>query len=157
MDIETASGQNVQNATEDQLKKSLAGLGGENDFLILSDGGNYIQCAGSSAGFIAEYQDESGHYSAGTSLSAGVIEEIFTSYLSRSEKWKSLANWAVDELPGSSPGQERPASFRDALKGEISADELFGAVKKQVSGEVGRGVSRKASGLVGKMVRKIIK
>jgi hypothetical protein len=78
---------------------------------------------------------------------------MFTSYLSRSESWKNLTNWTFEDLEDSSPGQKRPASFADALKGELSAEKLFGAVKRQVS----RGVTRKTSGFVSKMIRKMIK
>lgn len=157
MNIETASGSDIQNASVEQLEKSLAGLGGSNDFLILIDGDNYIQCAGSKDGFIAEYQDSTGHYGSAPGLSAETIKDMFTSYLSRTERWKGLTAWSVVDLLESDAGEQRPASFADALKGELSPEKLFGAVKKQVSREVGRNVTRKASGLAGKMLRKIIK
>ncbi|HAK45681.1 MAG TPA: hypothetical protein DCO79_07155 [Spirochaeta sp.] len=155
--VETASGINIQNTTVEQLENSLAGLGGSNDFLILGDGDNYIQCAVSDTGFITEYQGGSGHYNSAPSLSDETIKDIFTSYLSRTETWKTLTTWTSAELAGNGSAEQRSESFGGALKGELSAEKLFRAVKKQVSREVGREVTRKNSGLVGKMIRKIIK
>ena len=161
MTIETASGHNLQNVTEEQLKDSLSGLNSDNDFLILSGEEDYIQCAYSETGFIAEYQDASGHYGSGPGLSIGIIEKIFVSYLTGSEEWKTLTAWTVDEIPetGSASDQngQKPFNLKGAIKGDLSPDKLFGAVKNQIAREAGREVTRKTSKLVGKMIRKITK
>ncbi len=161
MDIETASGHAKQNVTAKELQEALEGLNKENNFLILSNGGDYIQCAVSDSGFFAEYQDKSGHYSSEDGLSADTIENLFTAYLSRSDTWRDLASWeAVSDSDGDdqSAGSEGNAgSFTDSLKKDLSPGKLFDSVKRQVSREISRGVSRKTSGTVGRMIRKFFK
>ncbi len=129
------------------------------DFLILSNGEDYIQCAYSETGFIAEYQDASGHYSSGPGLSVETTERIFTAWLAGSGEWKTLTAWTIDDIPetGAAPDSDRqkPFDLKGAIKGDISPEKLFGAVKNQIAREAGREVTKKTSKLVGKMIRKI--
>ena len=161
MNIETASGHNLLNVTEEQLKDSLSGLNSDNDFLILSNGEDYIQCAYSETGFITEYQDASGHYSSGPGLSVETTEKIFTAWLAGSDEWKTLTAWTIDDIPetGSAPERDgqKPFDLKSVVKGDISPEKLFGAVKNQIAREAGREVTKKTSKLVGKMIRKITK
>jgi hypothetical protein len=160
MNIETASGFTARNVTPQQLTVNLAGLDGGNDFLILSDGEDYLQCAWSQTGFTAEYQDASGHYSSQAGLPLETIEELFSAYLARSGGWRSLVVWE-SAGSGASPAADRSdeggAGLKDALKGQLSPDNLLKSVKRQVSSEVNRAVSRKTSGIIGRLVRKILK
>jgi hypothetical protein len=163
MNIETASGHTVQNVKAEELHEALAGLNEENNFLILTDGDDYIQCAisGSGSGFFAEYQDTSGHYSSDDGLSSETIEKLFTAYLSRSNAWRGLVRWEVasnsaeEDQPSGSEGNT--GSFTDSLKKDLSPGKLIDSVKRQVSREISRGVSRKTSGTVGRMIRKFFK
>ncbi|WP_319560668.1 hypothetical protein [Marispirochaeta sp.] len=163
MNIETASGHTVQNVKAEELHEALAGLNEENNFLILTDGDDYIQCAisGSGSGFFAEYQDTSGHYGSDDGLSSETIEKLFTAYLSRSGEWRGLVSWeAVSDSGGqkqSAGARENTGSFTDSLKQDLSPGKLFDSVKRKVSREISRGVSRKTSGTVGRLVRKFFK
>lgn len=161
MNLETASGFMSKNVTEKVLKENLAKLNKDNDFLILSDGDNYIQCAWSENGFISEYQDSSGHYSSSPNISADTISQLFSAYLSGSGKWSTLIAWESQSMEeGSMEDGKRSVesgSFTDSLKGELSPGKIFDSVKRQVSRELGQNVSRKTSGFLGKMIRKVIK
>ena len=160
MNIETASGFTAQNVTAPQLTENLAALDGENDFLILSDGADYLQCAWSRSGFIAEYQDASGHYSSEAGLPLETMEQLFSAYLARSGDWRSLVTWesagggTSSEADGS---QEGGAGLKGALKGQFTSGGLLNSVKSQVSREVSRKVSSSTSGLVGRLIKKILK
>jgi hypothetical protein len=161
MNLETASGYKAQNVTEAVLNENLAKLNEENDFLILSNGDDYIQCAWSKNGFIPEYQDTSGHYSCSQDISVDTVSRLFSAYLSGSREWTTLITWESQSMAegsieeGKIPGKSE--SFSDSLKGELSPGKIFDSVKKQISRELGSTVSRKTSGLLGKIIRKVIK
>jgi len=161
MKIENAIGKIVQNATGEDLHHEIAALNEESNFLILSNGDDYIQCAVSDSGFMAEYQDGTGHYSSEDVLSSETIEKLFTAYLSRSNAWRGMVRWEVasnsaeEDQPSGSEGNT--GSFTDSLKKDLSPGKLFDSVKRQVSREISRGVSRKTSGTVGRMIRKFFK
>ena len=160
MNIETASGFTARNVSPEQLKENLAGLDGDNDFLILSDGQEYLQCAWSRSGFIAEYQDASGHYSSEAGLPLQTIEQLFSAYLAHSADWRSLVVWESDGggvSPAADGEQEGGAGLAGALKGQFRSGGLLNSVKRQVSSEVSRAVSRKTSGIIGRLVRQILK
>ncbi|WP_319416622.1 hypothetical protein [Marispirochaeta aestuarii] len=161
MKIENANGKTVRNITGEDLHQEIAALNEENNFLILSDGDDYIQCAVSGSGFIVEYQDSTGHYSSDDTLSSDAIEKLFKAYLSRSTEWRGMAGWAKGSGPAgadeSVASPEKGESFADTLKKDLSPGKILDSVKRQVSREISRGVSRKTSGTVGRMIRKFFK
>lgn len=159
MNTESANGTVIQKVSEVQLLQALQDLNEENNFLILSDGEEYIQCAWSDGGdLVVEYQDESGHYAADTLQTTESVQGLFSAYLSDGDDWKSMIQWTREE--GTTRPEENPAGsgrFADNLKADLSPDKIFGSVKRQVSREISRQVSRKTGGLVSKLIRKVIK
>ena len=88
MNIELSSGKKISSITADDLKDKLQLLKSGEDYLILEDGENYIQCATSEDSLLFEYQDGTGHYSSSSAVSFGKGEEILSLYLGRDSSWK---------------------------------------------------------------------
>ena len=156
MKIETARGFLKDGVSRDELITKLKELNEDNDFLILSDHDWYIQCALSGSGFIAEYQDENGHFSSDSEINADTIEKIFSSYLSGEDSWKELTGWTRE---GDSPQTGAAGGGRE-ITGEqmpnLSPGNILNSVKKQVEREVSRSISRKTSGIIGRIIRKFL-
>ncbi len=156
MKIETANGTQMQNVDETDLIKQLKSLSDDNNFLILSDGENYIQCALLDTGFIAEYQDPTGHYEADSIVSGDTIEKMFTAYLGSTADWKTMTAWSYAQGGGASAPVNEEKSSRGSIKQNLSPENLLNSVKNQVSREVSRGISRKTSGFIGRIIRKFL-
>lgn len=154
MNLETADGKNFAAVTEEELLNSLSRLDPEMEFLILSDGDDYLQCAVSEGGFLAEYQDSTGHYySRDVAIPHEAIEKLFLGYLNRDGSWKSLLQWdQADE-----EGEPESAGRQESLGDGFSPSGLIESVKKQAAREVKRAVSRKTSGALSRLIGKIIK
>ncbi len=159
MKIETASGLQKNSITREELLENLNKLDESNDYLILSDGEDYIQCAYSEGSFLAEYQDSSGHFSSESGIGRETIEKLFSAYFSGDGSWKSLVSWSRDDTPAGSEGQAQAADhggMAKGLMGDLSPEKILGSVKKQVQREVGRSISRKTNGLVSKVIKKFL-
>lgn len=160
MTIESANGKTVVEATEEDLNGALDNLNDTNNFLILADADQFIQCACSDGGrFIIEYRDDTGHYAAKTPQSPEKNAQIFRAYLKGTGDWKKMTDWNLEQDAASdeAPRGSGAGSFADNLKADLSPDRIFGSVKRQVSRELSRQVSRKTGGLVSKLLRKVIK
>ena len=158
MKIETASGFQKDEIDQEELLSNLRGMDRGNDYLILTDRDDYIQCALSDGGFLAEYQDGSGHYSSDDTLNSEMIEKIFTSYLAGDGEWKTLTTWSPEEAPSVESVKAGAETGRtvEGLMSDLTPGNILHSVKKQVEREVGRSVSRKTSGIIGKVIRKFL-
>ena len=158
MNIEMASGRKVERVEEGDLLQGIDSLNDSNNFLILSGNSDYIQCAYSDGAFVAEYQDESGHYSSGDVLDNQKVKEVFAAYLAGNPVWKSMISWDMEEgaSQGSAASNSPDGSGEKNVMDDLSAGNLLNMVKNQVKREVNREVSRRSSGLIRRIIRKFL-
>lgn len=154
MNLETESEGCRPITSESDLGKALNGLGSGNEFLILSDGERFIQCAGGSGGLYFEYTEGDGvmYVSERSDVSLTEGEEILRRYFNRDARWETALTWTSEEIPGSPRRASDPAErIRDGLKGKSFTD----IVKDEAVRSLKREVARKTSGTIGKLIRKI--
>lgn len=91
---ETAEGTKVEGPGEEQLKKMVSAIDGDNFFLTLTapDGG-FMQAAYTDKGLDMQYKDASGHFAGKAPVQAGTAAEMFSSYLKGGDSWKSVCEW----------------------------------------------------------------
>ncbi len=154
MVLETEREGNREITSESDLRKALESLGPGNEFLILSDGDRFIQCAGTGGALYFEYTEGAGvMYTAQRSdVSLAEGEEILGRYFRREDGWKEALSWSSEDIPGSSHSASRGgAGLLDGLKGKSFTD----MVKNEAVREIKREMARKTSGTIGKLIRKI--
>lgn len=89
----------IQNPTEADIRRALAGLDNQKDasFLVLSASQmTYIQVGGDAkAGFDLEYQegDAQHHYRAVGNVTADLVARAMVSYLNGTDDWKKAVKW----------------------------------------------------------------
>ena len=162
----------ISSITADDLKDKLQLLKSGEDYLILEDGENYIQCATSEDSLLFEYQDRTGHYSSSSALSFEKGEEILSLYLCRDSSWKTLTGWESDNSydntdtasasgasSGFSSSSTSNTSGQEAEKSEeaFSVGGIMNTIKKTAKKEVKRAVETKTGGLVKDVFRKFMK
>lgn len=134
MRLEFADGRVLDISSEDELLKLLDSLGSENNHAILGDD-DYIQTAGNNGRYFFEYRDSSGMYESKTSdADLTKVKNIFSSYLTGTDKWKNFVEWnrtgdsessVKTEYSAASPTGSSAASFN--LK-----DEFINTAKRSV-------------------------
>jgi len=154
MTLETERGGSRPINSESDLGKALKDLGPGNEFLILSDGERFIQCAGGGDGLYFEYSEGDGimHVSERSDVSLAEGEEILSRYLNRNAGWESSLSWRSEEIPESSRGSAGTAESRHTdAKGKSFTD----MIKDEAVRNLKREVARKTSGTIGRLIRKI--
>ena len=172
MNIELSSGKKFSSVSEKDLKENLQLLKSGEEYLILDNDSGYIQCAVSGSSLLFEYQDGTGHYSAGSIVSFEKGEEILVLYLNGDEGWKKLSSWEAEEgyqgadTDASSSGSASGFSSGSSAQGTgqqeksdepLSMGGLLNTIKKTAKKEVKRAVEKKTSGLVKDVFRKFTK
>ena len=173
MNIELSSGKKFNNVSADELKEKLQLLKSGEDFLILEDNDNYIQCAVSGSSLLFEYRDNTGHYTGSSIVSYEKGEEILVLYINRDNGWKNLTSWEEgDSYEGADATGQKGSSASVFSSSEsssggsdkqeqnddpLSMGGLLNTLKKTAKKEVKRAVEKKTSGLVKDVFRKFTK
>ncbi len=153
MRLEIADGTTISTPSEADLIRVLSRATSQDDFIILSAGDDYLQCAVTKKGFLAEYQDSSGHYgSKDANLQKDTMEALFLGFLSGDETWKTKVEWKMTTPEKTAP-EERKRSFPD----ELAPPDVVKSMKDHAAREMKRAVSRNTSGLLNRIIRKFTK
>lgn len=150
MNMETADGRTFLNVDAAKLKEVLSSLDKGNDFAILSNGENYLQCAYSANSYCMEYQDSSGHYeSLSGNSSYEETEKIFLQYLENGGEITIRSEWRRV-----SAEQSQGENFHSSGN---SSGSLVDQLKSEAKRGLKRAINRKTSGLVRNALNKLIK
>ncbi|MBI9104253.1 MAG: hypothetical protein JEY99_17680 [Spirochaetales bacterium] len=143
MTLEDSDGRFLKSVSEEDLFTVLEKIGKSLDFCILSNGGDFIQSAGSDGGQLIQYRDASGQYeSDDTSLPLEKVKEVFLSYLKGDGLWKSSCSWTMQDGPEESDeAQPGNMSKPDHLSGNLSGDSIKKTLINAAKGEATRSLS----------------
>ncbi|MDA3781082.1 MAG: Yip1 family protein [Bacteroidales bacterium] len=96
--IEMANGNTFEDIDKSKIKDALKDLDEDNDFMILSEGDNFIQTAVSEKIYIVEYKDKTGYFkSVSNDIDYGDVKDMFIGFYKGENKWKELTKWELAE------------------------------------------------------------
>lgn len=91
--METESGETVQNATKDQVVAGLNSINADNSFMTLSKGEDFIQVAHSDKGFIVQYKKDGKQFEAKEVLPKEKTEKLCISFYNE-ENLAEMTDWS---------------------------------------------------------------
>lgn len=92
--LEMAGGESVSDASRSDVRKALSDLGPDNDYMILSKAGKFVQVAVTDNGYLMEYRDAKGYYrSVEDDLSLNTVKDVFFGFLDEEDNWKEDIEW----------------------------------------------------------------
>jgi len=145
MELECSDGKIIQNPGTTQVDDTIAKIGNELDFCILSDGDNFIQAAASDSGLLVQYSDAGGMFeSTRSDFDCGTVQDFFRQFLSKMDDWKSSADFTAMDSGETTSGAAASENSRAQAAGPKKSlkETLVDSMKSEAANSVNRAAKK---------------
>ncbi len=158
MDLEDSTGKIQENVSLENVISCIDRLGKDLDHCILGEGDEFIQSASGGGGFLVEYGDAGGHYTAeDDNLSADQVKELFSAFYNHDPSWKtkiSFTRQGDGEASAATAGSS-PAAAGSGDSG--SGQGVTNFEQKSLKDTVMDSVKREAQNSFSYMLRRVVR
>ena len=152
IELECSDGKIIQNPGKTEADDTIAKIGNELDFCILSDGDDFIQTAASDGGLLVQYKDAGGMFeSARSDFDCGTVQDFFRQFLDRKDDWKSSAEFTTMDSGETASDAGASENSRAAGPKKSLKETLMDSVKNEAVNSVNRAAKKVTRNLFRKL------